>query len=91
MADFDPKPYWRQCRADVLAIYGGKDVIVPPAPNVELLPPLLPRNVGCDIAQFAEANHLGFVADTGVSAEYARRTEIHPGYFERMKAWLALR
>jgi hypothetical protein len=91
MADFDPKPYWRKCRADVLAIFGGKDVIVPPSPSFESLPLLIPHDVGCDMAIFAAANHLGFVADTGVTAEYAKRTEIHPGYFGRMREWFAPR
>jgi hypothetical protein len=49
---------------------------------------MLPPGVGAEIVTLPNANHLGFVADTGVRAEYAKRTQIDPGYFSTIDAWL---
>ncbi len=89
IADFDPAPYWRTCKAPVLAIFGEKDLIVPPEPNARLLKGLLPSSTRREIAVLAGANHLGMIADTGVTAEYAKCTRIAPGYVLALSSWLA--
>jgi hypothetical protein len=88
VADFDVAPYWKKSRAPLLALFGGKDVIVPPDKNAPLLKSMLPPGVDAEIVTLPNANHLGFVADTGVRAEYAKRTQIDPGYFSTIDAWL---
>lgn len=91
MADFDPAPYWRESRAPLLAIFGGKDVIVPAAANAALLMGMIPAGVDLTVSTLSEANHLGFIGDTGVRAEYAKQTMIDPGYFPLIENWLKRR
>jgi uncharacterized protein len=91
VADFDVAPYWQRSRAPLLAIFGGKDVIVPPEKNAPLLKSMLPSDVDAEIVTLANANHLGFVADKGVREEYPKRTAIHPEYFPRIDTFLMRR
>lgn len=88
VADFDPAPYWRRSRVPLLAIFGGKDVIVPAKRSQPLLKSLVPSGTRVTDIVLPNANHLGMVADTGVRAEYAHRTAIDPGYFPAIDAWL---
>jgi pimeloyl-ACP methyl ester carboxylesterase len=89
IADFDPAPLWRACNAPVLAIYGEKDLIVPPQPNAQLLQNFLPPATKRRIAVMPGANHLGMIADKGVTAEYVKCTMIAPEYFPTLSHWLA--
>ncbi|MFO1187243.1 MAG: alpha/beta hydrolase [Alphaproteobacteria bacterium] len=91
IADFDPAPLWRACQIPVLAIFGSKDLIVPPEPNARLLESFLPAATARRIDVLAGANHLGMVADKGVTAEYAKCTQVAPGYFPALSSWLAAR
>lgn len=91
IADFDPAPLWRSCRTPVLAIYGGSDLIVPPEPNARLLQAFLPPSAARKIEVLPGANHLGMLADKGVTAEYPRCARIAPGYFPALSSWLAAR
>lgn len=88
-ADFDPAPYWRRTNVPVLALFGSKDVIVPPARNRDLLKTLIPAGTRFHDRVIENANHLFMVADTGVRAEYPKRTAIHPAYFSTIDTWLA--
>jgi hypothetical protein len=88
MADFDPIPYWRRNKIATLAIFGGKDVIVPAAPNRDLFADCCADNADFESRTLPEANHLMFIADTGVRAEYAARAKLDPGYFSAISDWL---
>ena len=88
VADFDPAPYWRTSRVPLLALFGGKDVIVPPIPNSALLKTLVAPSVSFEELTLPQSNHLFMLADTGVRAEYARRTAIDPGYFPAIDRFL---
>lgn len=39
----------------------------------------------------ADANHLMFIAESGVRAEYASRSRVHPDYFASIASWLDAR
>lgn len=88
IADFDPAPYWRRSRAKLLALFGGKDVIVPAGPNASLLRSLIPAGVPLTEIELPQANHLGFIGKTGVRAEYAKCTKLDPGYFAAIGRFL---
>jgi len=88
VADFDPAPYWRKSKAPLLALFGGKDVMVPPAKNQPLLKSLIAPGTLFEDVLLPQSNHLFMLADTGVRAEYAKRTAIDPGYFGAIDRWL---
>lgn len=88
MSDFDPAPYWRANRAPTLALFGGKDWIVPAAANLRTLESMTPSDTNLTSLILPAANHLMFVARTGVRAEYPTRSHIDPGYFSTIARWL---
>jgi pimeloyl-ACP methyl ester carboxylesterase len=90
MADFDPAPYWRANRAPTLALFGGKDWVVPATLNA---PALEGMAAGSPLTTrvLPEANHLMFVAESGVRGEYASRSRLHPDYFATIASWLDAR
>ncbi|MGH6951833.1 MAG: CocE/NonD family hydrolase [Vitreimonas sp.] len=90
MADFDPAPYWSANRAPILALFGGKDWIVPAALNLTALESMAPRD-RLTTRVLADANHLMFLAESGVRAEYASRSQVHPEYFAAIASWLDAR
>jgi uncharacterized protein len=89
VADFDPAPYWRQSRAPLLAIFGGKDVIVPPSRNAALLKTMIRPDAHIEEVILPHSNHLCMIADTGVRAEYPKCSEIDPGYFPAIAKFLS--
>jgi len=89
MADFDPEPYWRANRAPVLAIFGGKDWVVPAPANLSALRSMVPPEGALTTVVLPEANHLMFRAQTGVTAEYGSLSQVEPDYFRTMSSWLA--
>lgn len=89
VADFDPAPYWRQSRAPLLAIFGGKDVIVPPSRNAAQLKTMIAPGAHIEEVILPQSNHLCMIADTGVRAEYAKCSEIDPGYFPAIAKFLS--
>lgn len=89
VADFDPSPQWRKSLIPLLAIFGGKDIIVPADKNRTLLKTMLTSGTRYIETVLASANHLAMVADTGVRAEYPKRSMIDPGYFPAMDAFLS--
>jgi hypothetical protein len=90
MADFDVSPYWRGNRTPTLALFGDKDLVVPAARNAVRLAELCEANKDFRALTLVGANHLMFAAETGVRAEYASRSSLHPGYFEAIEDWLGI-
>jgi len=88
MADFDPTPYWRRSSAPVLAIFGGKDWIVPAVDNLSRLEEIIAPDARLVTKLLPTANHLMFVAKTGVRTEYPTLSMMEPGYFSAMAGWL---
>lgn len=86
MADFDAAPHWRANTAPVLAIFGGKDWIVPAEANAAALHAV---SSTAEIVTLANANHLMFVAETGLRDEYASLSQVHPDYFRTIARWLS--
>jgi alpha-beta hydrolase superfamily lysophospholipase len=91
MANFDPAPYWGRSKVPTLAIYGGKDWIVPAADNLAALNRIIAPNTDLKTEVLPAANHLMFVAKTGVRPEYPTLSRIDPGYFGAMSRWLDAR
>lgn len=89
MADFDPAPWWARSAAPLLALFGGKDLVVPAAANRALLARMMPARVDFRPVTLPLANHLMFEAETGVRAEYGSRARLDAGYFPRIAEWLA--
>jgi uncharacterized protein len=72
---FDPAPYLRQLRIPVLALYGEKDLQVPPAQSAPLMRRLLRENRRAMVQVFPGLNHLFQHANTGAIAEYGQIDE----------------
>ncbi|HWA89020.1 MAG TPA: alpha/beta fold hydrolase [Rhizomicrobium sp.] len=88
IARFDAAPYWARAKMPVLAIFGGKDSLVPVAPNAALLKTQLKGNASAKIVVLADANHVGMIARTGTFAEYPTLDRFDPAYFQTMRDWL---
>jgi pimeloyl-ACP methyl ester carboxylesterase len=88
MANFDPSPYWRRSKVPTLALYGGKDWVVPAAENLATLNRVLGPETKLQTQVLPDANHLMFVAKTGVRSEYPTLSLIDSGYFAAMARWL---
>jgi alpha-beta hydrolase superfamily lysophospholipase len=88
MANFDPAPYWGRSKAPTLGIFGGKDWIVPAADNLATLNRIIAPNTPLNTEVLPDANHLMFVAKTGVRSEYPTLSLIDAGYFAAMSRWL---
>lgn len=88
MADFDPAPWWARSAAPLLALFGGKDLVVPAAANRALLARMMPASVDFRPVTLPLANHLMFEAETGVRAEYGSRARLDAGYFPGIDEWL---
>jgi pimeloyl-ACP methyl ester carboxylesterase len=89
-----PTPALEQIRVPVLAVYAELDPEVPPEPNVALLSAALARagNTAVTIHVFPQANHLFWVARTGLRDEYTSlREEYVPGYLDMVGGWILQR
>ena len=91
MACFDPAPYWRRNTVPVLAVYGGKDWVVPAIPNGAELEKAVSGNGELTLATLPSANHLMFIAQTGVRSEYPKLSRLDPAYFGVISRWLEAR
>jgi alpha-beta hydrolase superfamily lysophospholipase len=90
IAGFDSAPYWRKVRIPVLALFGGKDHIVPVEPNRARLEALLAEggNTQAQIVTLENDNHLAMLAKTGVRGEYASLNRFDPAYFQTIATFL---
>jgi pimeloyl-ACP methyl ester carboxylesterase len=85
---YSPASALPRVRAPVLALFGDRDSLVPPRPNVRLLAAGL-RNAELSIRLFERANHQFWPADTGSSAEYASLTPGYvDGFLETVSDWI---
>jgi uncharacterized protein len=88
---FDPTSALERMRMPVLAVYGELDPEVPPEPNVALVSAALERagNPDVTIHVFPQANHLFWIARTGLRDEYMQLEEEYvPGYLDMVSGWI---
>jgi uncharacterized protein len=90
IAGFDPAPYWRKTRTPLLALFGGKDHVVPVEGNQRRLERLLAEagNKRAEIVVLKEDNHLNMLAGTGVRSEYGSLNRFDPEYFKILTSYL---
>jgi uncharacterized protein len=89
--DYEPLPNLQKVKCPVLALYGEKDLQVPPKFNLPLLQKALTEagNTHAEVRQLPELNHLFQHADTGSPAEYAAIEEtISPEVLQIIGDWL---
>ncbi|NWG92423.1 MAG: alpha/beta fold hydrolase [Parvularculaceae bacterium] len=91
MADFDPQPYWAASNARVLALFGGRDWIVPAEPNLAALKNMVRPELEFQTQILPQANHLMFTSETGLRDEYPTRSQLDPSYFAAIEKWLRRR
>ncbi len=92
--DFDPTTVLEKVDVPVLALFGEKDLQVPPDVNVEPMRAALARAPTNDftIEVIPGANHLFQEAVTGSPSEYATlKKEFVPGFLELMANWILKR
>lgn len=86
---YDPAPALAALRVPVLAVYGDRDLQVPPAQSEPALRAALAGNPDTTIQTFAGLNHLMQPAATGALAEYETiETTIDPAVLDLVAAWL---
>jgi pimeloyl-ACP methyl ester carboxylesterase len=87
----DPRLAWRKVKAPVLAVWGAKDLQVPPAVNSKELASALSRagNKDVTIKVVPDLNHLYQHARTGAVDEYARIEEtFDPETLALIETWI---
>jgi pimeloyl-ACP methyl ester carboxylesterase len=87
---FDPRPYAKQVRQPVLALFGGLDKSTPIESSANLANAIKPRT-NLTIAFFPTANHAFLDAITGGNAEVPALSRFAPGMFDAMRVWLRAR
>ena len=91
LVQHDPAPVLKKVRVPVLALFGGKDLQVPPAQNAPQVEKALRagRNDDFAVEVLPGLNHLFQHAETGLMDEYARIEEtIAPQVLERIASWI---
>ncbi len=73
--NYDPAPTLRQVKCPVLALFGSKDLQVPPGQNLEAVRTALAGNRDAEIEEIPNLNHLFQTATTGSPTEYGRIEE----------------
>jgi hypothetical protein len=87
----DPAPALRQVDVPVLALYGSKDLQVPPAQNAEPMREALRSSPSDDgtVRVLDGLNHLFQPADTGLPSEYAQiETTMAPRALRAVSSWI---
>lgn len=89
---YDPGPALDALDVPVLAIFGGKDLQVPPAQSEPVLRKRLADNPDATIRTFPQLNHLMQPATIGTLDEYATiETTISPEVLDAVTQWLRAR
>ena len=88
IADFDPAPHWAALRIPVLAVFGGRDLVVPADPNRALIQKQLAADPSAKVVAIDDVNHVGMIAKTGTIAEYPTLDHFDPVYFNTFGDWL---
>ncbi len=89
--DFDPATVLEHVTVPVLAVFGGKDLQVPPSITREPMQQALETagNQDVHIEVFPNANHLFLAAGTGSPAEYASLDKVFvDGFLELISGWI---
>ncbi len=90
----DPVPTLRRVDVPVLALYGSKDLQVPPEQNVGPMRSALTESPSDDVTVrvLDRHNHLFQLAETGLPSEYAQiDTTMAPTALETVSAWIRAR
>jgi uncharacterized protein len=90
---YDPIPHLQQVPCPVLALFGGKDTVVPPEKNAPLLEQALKAGGNRDytIKVFPDGEHVLLATTSGARRDVPLWSEFVPGYFETMLDWLRSR
>jgi len=90
---YDPIPQLQQVTCPVLALFGGRDTVVPPAKNAPLLERALKAGGNRDytITVFPDGDHVIMATPTGARRDVPLWTQFVPGYFATMLDWLRAR
>ncbi len=87
---YDPRPDLERVTCPVLALFGGRDIIVPPERNVEPMERAL-RRAGNDdhtILVFPDGDHTLTATQTGAPREIPFNRALVPGYLDALREWL---
>ena len=88
----DPSEYLAAVRVPTLALFGGKDLQVPPAQSEAPLRQAMKDNAHLEVLTLKESNHLFQVARTGAPSEYARLEKaFDPEFVRTLREWVAKR
>lgn len=91
-ATYDPAPALEALQVPVLAVYGGKDLQVPPAQSEPVMRERLAGNPDATIRTFDGLNHLMQPAGSGLPQEYATiETTMDPAVLALIGEWVAAR
>jgi len=93
-ATYDPAPMYRNVDVPVLALFGSKDLQVPPAQNLEPVRSALQASDSPDVTvkELGGLNHLMQPADTGLPGEYRQiETTMAPEAMEAIAEWVRSR
>ena len=88
-AGFDPVPVLRKVRCPVLALYGGRDTLVPPRESAEIWRTTLKRAGNNDVTVkiFPDGDHGLRETTGGTLKDLARSRGFVSGYFETQRMW----
>ncbi|MDO4263309.1 MAG: alpha/beta hydrolase, partial [Deinococcus sp.] len=85
---YDPRPALRDSRVPTLAVFGARDLQVPPAAGAQPMRGLL-RTPGSEVHELRGLNHLLQPASTGLPQEYAAiPTTLDPAALDLIGRWL---
>lgn len=86
---YDPRPALEALRVPVLALFGERDLQVPPAQSVPILERLWANHPDATIHVFPRLNHLFQHAETGLMGEYATIEETFaPAALDMLTDWI---
>jgi fermentation-respiration switch protein FrsA (DUF1100 family) len=87
--NYDPAAALRQVQCPVLALYGSRDLQVPPSQNLPALRAALQADPDVEIDELPGLNHLFQTAATGGLAEYGAIQEtIAPSALDLITRWV---
>ncbi len=87
---YDPAPDLERVACPVLALFGGRDIIVPPERNVARMEQALQRGGNTDytIRVFPAGDHVLAATPTGAMQEIPFQQALVPGYLDTVRSWL---